>query len=390
MNIEALFESSVQEFIRKNKNADIRELALKAQGKFNLPLGFLLDQINGRQKAKKKLPTWYENDQIAFPSDISMQQCSSERSAQLKTQHLPQGRMCIDLGGGFGVDTLYLAKKFAQVIYVEQSKDLCQIVEHNCKALGINNVKTVNLSADEFIDTLQIKVDLIFLDPARRDENQNRIFQFEDCSPNIIELKEDLKERANRIVIKASPLIDISLAYTQYPDFKGCQVIGINNECKEVLFHTYENLPQIKCSHFINGKLEEHNFYNEDETFFNFSKAEPGGYIYEPNVTIRKAQKQDEIGSLFELGKLFKNGSLFFSQELKPDFPGRVFKIEKELINKKEIQGLKKAEVISKNYPLKSADFKKKYKLGASAQNFIFAFEDYLEKKKIWLCHKEK
>jgi hypothetical protein len=387
MNIKALFEPSGQEFIQKNSNADIRELALKAQGKFDLPLGFLLDQINGRQKAKKKLPTWYESDQIVYPIDLSMQQCSSEISAELKTKDIPNGQICIDLGGGFGVDTYYLAKKFTQVIYVEQDKDLCDIVKHNCEILGLKNVKTVNNSVDEFIATLQITADLIYIDPARRDENQNRTVQFQDCSPNILEIKDTLKERASNLLIKASPVIDIRLAFEQFPGFKGVQIVGINNECKEVVFQTSEDLSAVKCSHHTLGELQEYTFDNVKQVTPSFSEVE--NYIYEPNVTIRKAQKQDEFAEQFGLKKLFKNGSLFTSTKLKEKFSGRIFKVEKELKSKKEIQKLKNAEVISKNYPSTAADLKKKYKLGASSSQFVIAFTDYLGEKKMLLCSKK-
>ena len=388
MEIEKLFEPEVQKFIQENRYADIRQLALKAQGKFDLPLGFLMDQINGKQKAKKKLPSWFDNDKIVYPADISMQQCSSEISATLKTKHLSQGGTCIDLGGGLGIDTYYLAQKFEKVIYVEQNEDLCQIVAHNFKAFKINNVEVVHANGEEFIQSYDGKVDLIFLDPARRDQEQNRIFQFEDCSPNIIELEKLLLNKGKNLLIKASPLIDITSAYHQFPEFKTCQIIGINNECKEVMFSTFENLPSLTCLHWTNGKLEEYTFDKSTEVFNGFTKAQQGGYIYEPNVTIRKAQQQDQIANQFDIGKLFKNGSLYFSTDLKADFPGRIFKLEQELTNKKQIQKLKQAEVISKNYPLIATDFKKKYKLAASAQNFIFAFTDYTDQKQVWLCSK--
>jgi tRNA G46 methylase TrmB len=390
MEIEKLFEPAVQKYIQENIDADIRQLALQAQGKFDLPLGFLMDQINGKQKAKKKLPSWFSNDQIVYPPDISMQQCSSEISAELKTKHLPKGNTCIDLGGGFGVDTYYLAQKFDKVIYVEQNEDLCQIVAHNFKAFGIDNVEVVNANGEEFIESYDSKVDLIFLDPARRDEQQNRIFQFEDCSPNIIALEELLLSKGENLLVKASPLIDITSAYSQFSAFKNCQVIGVNNECKEVMFSTIKNLPNLTCSHSNNGELEEYTFDDTGEVFNGFSKAQQGGYIYEPNVTIRKAQQQNQIAKQFDLGKLFKNGSLYFSTALKTDFPGRIFKLEQELTNKKQIQKLKNAEVISKNYPLVAAAFKKKYKLGASAKNFILAFTNYTDQKQVWLCSKEK
>ena len=388
MNIKALFEPSVQKFIQQNINADIRELALKAQGKFDLPLGFLLDQINGRQKAKKKLPTWYENDQIVYPVDLSMQQCSSEFSAALKTKDIPKGQTCIDLGGGFGVDTYYLAKRFTEVIYVEQNKELCEIVSHNCTVLEIENVTVINLPAESYIESIKTKVDLMFLDPARRDQNQNRIVEFEDCSPNIVEIKDELKKKANYLLIKASPVIDVRLAKEQFPEFQGAQVIGVNNECKEVLFHTYGQSPAIRCSHHTLGKLEEYTFDYTRETIPSFSELSE--YIYEPNVTIRKAQKQDEFAEQFDLKKLFKNGSLFTSSELKEDFSGRIFKVKKELSSKKEIVKLKNAEVIAKNFPMTAAVLKKKYKLGASSAQFIIAFTDCIGKKRMVLCVKVK
>ena len=248
MDLDKLFDPTVQSFIQKNLGADIRELALKAQGKFDLPLGFLMNQINGRQKAKKKLPTWWRNSAIVYPDDISLQQCSSEISAELKTKNLAKGKTCIDLGGGFGIDTYFLAHKFEHVIYVEQNKNLCQIVAHNFKTLGIDHVTIANTTGEEFIQSFKGKVDLIFIDPARRDVQQQRIFQFEDCSPNILEMEEFLQQKGENLLIKASPLIDIRSAYEQFVSFRNCQVIGINNECKEVMFSNIETL---------------RNFYNE-------------------------------------------------------------------------------------------------------------------------------
>ena len=189
------------------------------------------------------------------------------------------------------------------------------------------------------------------------------------------------------MLIKASPVIDIRLAFEQFPDFKGVQIVGVNNECKEVVFHTYEDLPSVKCSHNNLGQLEEYVF-DEDRVTVIPSFSELGEYVYEPNVTIRKAQKQDEFAEQFDLKKLFKNGSLFTSTELKEGFSGRTFKVKKELTSKKEIQKLKNAEVIAKNFPMTAVDLKKKYKLGASSSQFVIAFTDYLGEKKIVLCSK--
>ena len=202
--IEVLKQSEVQLFIIENENADPFELSLKYKNLFGLPTQVVADQIAARKKAKTKLPEWYNTEGIIYPPLLSMEQCSSEITAKYKAQIL-SGKSLIDLTGGTGVDTFYLSKVFETVVYVERNETLCSIAKHNFQTLGAENIQIVNSSAENFINTYKNKVDAIYIDPARRDHSNQKVFLWSDCEPDILSLQESLLQKAPQLLIKASP-----------------------------------------------------------------------------------------------------------------------------------------------------------------------------------------
>ena len=201
-------------FISQHANDNVRTLALSAHGKPDIDLPFALDQIAGRQTARRKLPSWYGIDGIVFPPHLSMEQCSSEATALYK-QSLVERLLCrdagsasfVDLTGGFGVDFSFLASLFGKAIYVERQQRLCDITRHNFKLLGLTQAEVVCGEAESWLKSMP-SVDLVYLDPARRDNQGARTFAIADCTPDVVSLKSLLLEKADNVMIKLSPMLD--------------------------------------------------------------------------------------------------------------------------------------------------------------------------------------
>jgi hypothetical protein len=169
-------------FIKNNENADETKLLLKGIHKK------LIHQISGRKKAKEKLPFFYANENVVYPFSLSLEQCSSEKTALFKSK-LAKGKLLIDLTTGFGIDAYFLSKNFEKCILVEQNAELSQLVSHNFSVLGITNCEFMGgKSAEVFLKNFQEMADVIYIDPARRDNKGGKVVRMEDCEPNVVEM----------------------------------------------------------------------------------------------------------------------------------------------------------------------------------------------------------
>lgn len=379
------------EFIEANKQKPVAEIALLLSKKTDLDAAFVLAQINGIQKAKNKLPAFYNTPNIVYPTKLSMEQCSSGKTGIFKS-NLVDGDHLIDLTGGFGVDSYYFSKQFKQVTYVEQSQSLFEIVKSNFNKLKANNVDLVNSTAEEFLETTNKKADVVYIDPSRRNENQ-RVFKLDECTPNIIELAPAIFELADKILIKASPLLDIKQSLKDLKYVSKVWVVSVDNDCKEVLYllkngNTKE--PQINTINLTKTDQEFHfNFLEESGT--NSSYSEPLNYIYEPNASILKAGAFNSIAKKYEVKKLAPNSHLYTSEELIEHFPGRTFKVEKVLpYQPKDFRklGITKANVSCRNFKDKPEQVKKKLKLKDGGNTYLFATSDQNNKPILIICVK--
>ena len=185
----------------------MRRLALQGKKSPEVNLTYALEQIAGWQKARTKLPSWAARDGIIYPSHLSMEQCSSEATALYKAQIAGKGRIFVDLTAGFGVDAAFIAKCFQQAVTIEQQEILCAITSENYRLLGLDQVKVRCGNGVDFLHTMN-HADLIFIDPARRDEHGGRTYGIADCTPNVLELREELLAKADRVMIKLSPMLD--------------------------------------------------------------------------------------------------------------------------------------------------------------------------------------
>lgn len=383
-----------KQFIRARENDDVRNVALRFSGE-DMP--FLLAQIAGRQMAKHKIPSWYANDEIVYPAHISLEQASSEVTAQYKSSIIPQGKTrFVDLTGGLGVDFSFLARNFNEAIYVEQNPELCTLAEHNFRELGLSNFSVIHASAEDALKEIP-EADVIYLDPSRRDGAGHKVFRIEDCNPDVTQLQEQLFAKSDAVLIKYSPMLDISLAVKTLENVREVHVISVENECKELLLLLSKN--GSRCIYHTvnlkkNGETETFSFRQKEEQESELTYAsQPEKYLYEPNASVLKSGAFNVIAAAFSVKKLHKNSHLYTSNELVRNFPGRIFEVQHFFApNKRNIRRFvsetKKANISVRNFPMPVAEIRRQSGLKDGGDVYVFA-TTLADNEKVWIvCEK--
>ena len=386
-----LLPSDLKEFINKNLKQNINNLALKKNPFPDYEWSWILNQIQAKQKAEKKLPTWFTNDDIIFPSTLSIEQTSSETLAKFKSQ-LISGETLIDLTGGFGVDDFYFSKRFTKVIHCEFQEDLSAIVKHNFKVLNANTIETISGNSIFYLQQSSEKFDWIYIDPARRDDKKSKVFLLKDCTPNVVELQDFLFEKSDNILIKVAPLLDISSILNELSNVKTIYSIGLNNEVKELLIvqqKSFTGQPELIAVNISNDETIHQDIFSLIDAIDSHLSI-PLSYLYEPFSSYLKTGAYNQMAHTFNIHKLHKHSHLYTSEEL-IDFPGRSFKIEQVIpYNKKDIKLLEntKANVTTRNFPLKVEEIRKKHKIKDGGEMYIFFTTDLNNDKIVVICKK--
>lgn len=364
-----LLNQEIQKYINANLNADLHSLLLKKSPFPEVSIRELVQQIRGRKVAEKKFP-FLNQENIIFPPNLNLEQASSQDTADFKKQFF-KGKKFIDLTCGFGIDAYFLSQNFEEITLIEQNTELLDIVKHNWEVLG-RKANFINQKLEDFLTNNKEKFDLIYLDPARRDNHNRKVFLLEDLSPNIIEIQEQLSNISTEILIKLSPLIDIQNLVSSLKNIHKIWIIAVKNEVKEVLVYLKktENKPEISCINLQSTEPEFHfNLDNEKNCQSEFSA--PKKYIYIPNNSVLKSGAFNLVSEKFGLRKLHQNTHIYTSEEKIEHFPGRIF--ETEEINSKAIKKGEQFNIITKNFPLKPEEIKKKYKIKDGGNQYLIA-----------------
>ena len=400
------------EFIREYRERDIRQLALQANRFPDVDMPYALDQIQGWQIARRKLPKWAACDGVIFPPHLSMEQCSSEPTAQYKlnlamewttlnselsTQNCRRQQFktqnskfktstrMTDLTGGFGVDFSFTSCAFAAATYVERNEQLCHIVEHNLPLLGLNNATVVCADAVEYLSTVEPQT-MLFLDPARRDEHGAKTVMLADCTPDVVQLLPQLLEKSRFTMLKLSPMLDWHKAVD---DLQGTvrevHIVSVGGECKElllVLSKVVESELKVYCADLSTASGSSSLFVYTPgssapvaNSTFNIQHST---FLHEPNASIMKAGCFDELAAAYGVSPVSRNSHLFLSDEPVEGFPGRSFVVERvTTMNKSELRkalaGIEKANIATRNFPLSVAELRKRLKLKDGGDVYIFA-----------------
>lgn len=396
-------------FIHEHRTEDVRQLALQASRSADINLSFALDQIAGWQTARTKLPSWATTDRIIYPPHLSMEQCSSELTARYKEKviaaNLPLHRetvlsanhphVFVDLTGGFGVDFSFMSRSFDQRIYVEREEHLCEIAHHNFSCLNLD-ATIKNDESTAFLHAIS-QAECIFLDPARRNEHGGRTYGIADCTPNVLEMWEELLSKAELVLLKLSPMLDWRKVVKDLreADKRGTQswyleihIVSVDNECKELLVVCKEGVKEVKeevklvCINlFSKGGEERFEVIPQPSSLSlqpSQGRLEGFSYLYEPNASVMKAGCFDELAKRFGVHPLAQNSHLFVANHSCADFPGRHFEIVRcSSMNKKELgrslTDITCANITVRNFPMTVAALRKRLKLKDGGDIYIFA-----------------
>ena len=433
------------EFIQEYREKDTRQLALQSARFPDVDMPYALDQIKGWQTARRKLPTWAACDGIVYPPHLSMEQCSSEPTAQYKlnlamewARRVDHASSMTDLTGGFGVDFSFTSCAFASATYVERNAQLSHMVEHNLPLLGIDNAKVVCADAVDYLSTLDMQT-MIFLDPARRDQHGAKTVMLADCTPDVVQLLPQLLKKSRFTMLKLSPMLDWHKAVE---DLQGTvrevHIVSVGGECKELLLVLSEEMESelkvfcadleagggsgeagLSCGSSGSSLSSESSFprtpsspsapsspsVHSNASLFVYApgslrpapnsklKTQNSKFLHEPNASIMKAGCFDELAAAYGVSPVSRNSHLFLSAEPVDGFPGRSFSIERvTTLNKRELRqalaGIEKANIATRNFPLSVAELRKRLKLKDGGDVYIFATTTAEDEHLLLISHK--
>ena len=390
------WSDELKEFIISHRTEDPLSLVLQQKKYPQWDMKFVAQQIEGYRMAQDKLPTLSLCDDFVYPPKLNREQCSSETTALFKAMEYAKGKHIADITGGLGIDTVFMAKYAATVDYIEQNEELHDIATHNFRALELGNISAHCSDSINFLKNTNKHFDLIYADPARRDNQGRKVSALENCTPNILENIDLLLSKADMLLIKSSPMLDITEAVAQLKHVSEITIVAVKNECKEILFLCTGNVsdtsPKCHCINFkSNGSVDNITFNREEETTLSIPySANIEQYIYDPNVTLLKGGAFKTTSILYDIKKIHRNTHLYTSEKKIEQFTGRIFKVIKELHpSAKEIakdipNG--KAHVITRNYPMSSEELQKKLRLKEGGDLYIIGLTKRDDKKAIYLC----
>lgn len=371
-----ILHTEVQSYINNNLKVNIEQFIFKGSPFKDVSVQELANQIIAKQKSEKKLPTWFQTKNIYYPPKLSIEQTSSEVTAEYKSK-LVNGSSIIDITGGFGVDCYAFSKRFKKVVHCEINEELSEIVSYNYEQINISNIKTIATDGLEYLKDTSEKFDCIYIDPSRRNEKKGKVFLLSDCLPNVPESLDFLFEKSNTILVKNSPILDITSTINELKFVKEIHVVAVNNEVKELLFLLKKGFKQsieVKTHNELKNNTQYFCFKLENSLDFEYSL--PLKYLYEPNAAILKSGGFNQVASQQKVNKLHQHSHLYTSEKLVKDFPGRIFEINNVFTyNKKKVKKQiteTKANITTRNFPKTVAQIRKETKLKDGGNTYLF------------------
>ena len=356
-----LLKTESQNFINANLTADLHSLLLKKSPFPEVTIQEIVQQIKGKKVAQRKFP-FLLKENIVFPPNLNLEQASSQSTAEFKADNL-NGKKFLDLTCGFGIDAYFLSRNFEEITLVEKNPELLDLVKHNWEILN-KKATFVNENLEHFLAKNSERFDVIYLDPARRDSEKNKKFLLEDLSPNLLEIQDQLLEISSQIIIKLSPLIDISYLISVLKNVAKIQIIAVRNEVKELIVFLEKARKgddvEISCINLESDDAEFAFQFKEEKTAVS-AFSEPQQFLYIPNNAVLKSGAFNLVSQFFNGKKLHPNTHFYTSDKRIERFPGRILEIN--MIDSKHIRKGEKYNIISKNYPLSPDEIKKKYKI---------------------------
>ncbi len=384
-----ILKSGPQNFIKNNWNTDILSLLLKKPVFPNISQRELVAQLEAKKKCQYKLPTWFNTSNIFYPNKLNIEQTSSEITAEYKAR-LVDGKSLMDMTGGLGVDSFYFSKKMETITHCEVNANLSEIAAHNFKILKVGNCDFLVGDGPEFLRNKKQRFDWIYVDPSRRHNVKGKVFRLEEGEPNIPQNIDLIFERTDSVLLKTSPLLDLTAAINVLKNVAQIHVVAVQNEVKEVLFILKKEKKEsllIKTVDLQKEKEVHFAFLWDEEKTSEVKYGHPEGFLYEPNAAILKAGRFNSVGKQLGLKKIAPHSHLYTSKE-QIDFPGRVLKIKKVLpYQKKAMKSLTgtRANITTRNFPETVQQLRKKFQLLDGGEDYLF-FTTAANSKRIVIC----
>lgn len=342
-----------------------------------------------RRKAAGKLGDVFLIRETVVPDGVVVEQASSFITAGYAASLVKKGSVMADLTAGLGVNTFGFSQVASKVYAVELDLGRADALRHNIEVVGVDNVEVICGDGVRWLRECPGHLDTVFVDPSRRDAS-GRTFLLEDCSPNVLELV-DCLHNVGCLIVKVSPLLDISAAVRLMPQIARIHIVEVAREVKELLLEidprrdgTDRESVSVDCvrlngvspPEIISFQYPDMDTNSRIPYLSGKVDIETGGFVYEPSPAIMKAGMFGGLASRFPgIKKFGSNTHLFFSNEYFPGFPGRVFKVEDLMgsTDLKKVRG-KAFNVISRNHPAKAPEIENRYRLRPSpVGNFIVA-----------------
>ena len=398
-----MMDENTKLYIKNHLNDDVFQLALDNK-RTDIDIQLALRQISGYQILKRKVPAWTEFDNLLYPVHLSLEQCSSENTAKFKAKVISdlfsdKEYTLLDMTCGFGVDAYYISQNASSAILIEKDKELSEITRHNFEIFN-RHAEVINSDAEEFLKTNSNKYDIVFIDPARRGKNGEKVVLLENCTPNILLMIPEIKKITNYLAIKLSPMFDIKQLLSQLQYVKSIYSIGVDNECKEIFviidFCTTDSNTKIVAVNISESDNEisimQSDFF-EEASIESVYPSDFGKYLYEPYASFLKSGLYKTIANRYDANKIDNNSHLYTSNEIIKNFPGRKFEIVDIVeFNKKEAKQFfkkyDKANITVRNFPITADNLRNSYKVKNGGDNYVFATTIFPSKRVLINCKK--
>lgn len=412
----------LRDFIRNHQDDDTAELLLAAARWPDIDVPAAVEQIEARRRLKGKLPEWWANPDLIMGGRVPAEQCSSEVTARYKSVHVlgdsAVTSIC-DMTGGMGVDFWYMSEGMKRAIYTERNEELCSIAKHNFQVLMGNKPNgSPHRGGDacQGREGLEVRcgdgrelpipsVDIIYLDPARRAGDGSRVYAMEDCEPNIVEWQDELLRHAKMVLVKLSPMVDLTDVLRKLKGVTDIHIVAVKNECKEVLIKqaqahalgdsSHAECVMVHCVDFVGENSLRYTAKFPDEMEVPVLEQGVGHYLYEPDVTLMKAQLFGSLCQRFSVHQLEIGTHLMTSDELVPDFPGRIFVVEEQLpFSSKLLKRLKKAipqaNIATRNFILSADQLRHRAGIKDGGDIYLFGAKVKGQGDVLLRCRKQK
>lgn len=367
-------------FAQAHRGEDAVRLMLQRDRYPEVDMRLAVQQLEGMAQAPAKWPSWAACPEVGYPPKVNREQSSSEATARYKTSLLPEGaEEGADLTGGMGVDTYFMALGTRRMHYCEQDPDLCRLAAHNFAALGCTNILVHEGDSLEWLRQAKEKVfSFIYIDPARRDTHGGRVTAFEQCTPNLLECLPLLRSRCKRLLVKASPMLDLTLAMEQLGGVAEAHIVAVEGECKEMLLVCGDGPATIVCVNLCPERRDEHRFTLAEEQAAPYRAAScVQRYLYEPHAALMKGGCYRLLAQWYDLGTLDPHSHLYTADQLQEEFPGRIFEVEgtthldRKSLRRQLPEG--KAHVVCRNYPVRADRLQQQLGLAEGGDRYLVA-----------------